>query len=326
MAITINRRGIVALAAALSLGTAVATPALAAGHGDYPSKPITYVIPFNPGGESDVTARFQEQYFSDVAGQDVVIQYKPGAGGATAWSQLGQSEPDGYTIANVNFPHAILQPELSGVGYATEDVKPVYIFHYTPDAVLVRADSDFQTLEDLVAFARDNPGALTMAGSGTNSANHLAATQLGLMTETRPTYIPFAGSAPAMAALLGGQVQAAMSYTTQGIKAGDQVRVLAVATEERVPAYPDVPTFRELGYDYVAGAYRGVTVPAGTPGPIRQRLSDIIGEINAKPEFRQQLEDGGYVVTDIPEGEIDAFLAERREEYAAGMEAMKTAN
>ena len=322
-----NRRTLIALGTALLTTLGVAGAATAAGHANYPEKPITYIIPFNPGGESDVTARFQEQYFSDVAGQDVVIQYKPGAGGATAWSQLGQSEADGYTIANVNFPHAILQPSIKDVGYQTEDVKPVYIFHYTPDAVLVRADSEFQTLEDLVNFAKENPGALTMAGSGTNSANHLAAVRLGQMTETQPTYIPFKGSSPAIAALLGGQVQAAMSYTTQGIKAGDQVRVLAIATEERVPSYPDVPTFKELGYDYVAGAYRGVTVPAGTPDEVRQKLSDIIGEINAKPEFRQQLEDGGYVVTDIPEGEIDGFLEERRAEYAEGIEALKaTAN
>ena len=321
-----NRRTLIALGAALLATAGLAAGAHAAGHGDYPSKPITYIIPFNPGGESDVTARFQEQYFSDVAGQDVVIQYKPGAGGATAWSQLGQSEADGYTIANVNFPHAILQPAIKDVGYQTDDVKPVYIFHYTPDAVLVRADSEFQTLEDLVNFAKENPGALTMAGSGTNSANHLAAVRLGQMTETQPTYIPFKGSSPAIAALLGGQVQAAMSYTTQGIKAGDQVRVLAIATDERVPAYPDVPTFKELGYDYVAGAYRGVTVPKDTPAEVRQKLSDIIGEINAKPEFRQQLEDGGYVVTDIPEGEIDAFLEERRAEYEPGIEALKSAN
>lgn len=321
-----NRRTLIALGAALLTTVGMAGTALAAGHGDYPNKPITYIIPYNPGGESDITARFQEQYFADAAGQDVVIQYKPGAGGATAWSQLGQSEADGYTIANVNFPHAILQPSVSEVGYQTEDVKPVYVFHYTPDAVLVRADSDFQTLEDLVNYAKENPGALTMAGSGTNSANHLAATRLGLMTDTQPTYIPFAGSSPAIAALLGGQVQAAMSYTTQGVKAGDQVRVLAVATEERVPAYPDVPTFKELGYDYVAGAYRGVTVPKDTPAEVRQALSDIIGEINANPEFRQQLEDGGFVVTDIPEGEVDQFLADRRAEYEPGIEALKSAN
>ena len=105
-----NRRTLVALGAALVVTTAIGGTATAAGHGDYPNKPVTYIIPYNPGGESDVTARFQEQYFSDVAGQDVVIQYKPGAGGATAWSQLGQSEADGYTIAS---PSSACSPSAS---------------------------------------------------------------------------------------------------------------------------------------------------------------------------------------------------------------------
>ncbi len=294
--------------------------------GEYPTKPITYIIPYNPGGESDVTARFQEAYFGDVAGQDVVIQYKPGAGGATAWAQLNGFEADGYTIMNVNFPHAILQPSMKDVGYQTEDVLPAYIFHYTPDAIVVRADSPYQTLDDLIADAEANPGAVTFGGSGTNSANHLAATRFNGMMGVTTTYIPFKGSAPTMAALLGGQIKAAMTYTTQGIKAGDQVRVLAIATDERVEAYPDVPTFKELGYDYVAGAYRGVTLPKAAPAEVRQKLSDIIGEINAKPEFRQQLSENGYVPIDIPTDQIEDWIAERKADYASGIEALKATN
>ena len=292
----------------------------------YPSKPVTYIIPFNPGGESDVTARFQEPYFKEVTGQDVVIQYKPGAGGATAWAQLNGYAADGYTIMNVNFPHAILQPAIKEVGYQTDEVMPAYVFHYTPDAILVRADSPYQTLQDLIDDANANPGAVTFSGSGTNSANHLAAVRFGQMTDTKVTYIPFKGSAPSMAALLGGQVKAAMSYTTQGIKAGDQVRVLAIATEERVPAYPDVPTFKELGFDYVAGAYRGVTLPKDAPAEVRQQLSDIIAEINAQPSFQQKLEENGYVVVDVPADKMEAFVAERRAEYESGIDALKNAN
>ena len=186
-----------AAAALLTAGAALAEET-------YPSKPITYVIPYNPGGESDVTARFQEQYFKEVAGQDVMIQYKPSAGGATAWAQLNGYAPDGYTIMNVNFPHAILQPAIKEVGYRTEDVMPAYVFHYTPDAVLVAADSPYRTLQDLIADAKANPGAVTFSGSGTNSANHLAAVRFDQMTGTKTTYIPFKGSAPAIAALLGG--------------------------------------------------------------------------------------------------------------------------
>ena len=289
----------------------------------YPSKSITYVIPYNPGGESDVTARFQEPYFKEITGQDVVIQYKPGAGGATAWAQLNTYEPDGYTIMNVNFPHAILQPSIKDVGYQTEDVMPAYVFHYTPDAILVNADSPFQTLQDMIDFAESNPGMLTFSGSGTNSANHLAATRFNQLTDTLTTYIPFKGSSPAIAALLGNQVRAAMSYTTQAIKAGEQVRVLAIATPERLDTFPGVPTFKELGFDYVAGAYRGVTLPKDAPADVRQALSDIIGQINANQEFQQKMQDNGYVVVDVPSSEMEQFISDRRADYASGIEALQ---
>lgn len=316
---TIRRIGHVAAAAAFALAAATA-------QAEWPEKPVTYVIPFDPGGESDVTARFQERFFEDVTGQRVVIQYKPGAGGATAWAQLDSYGADGHTIMNVNFPHAVLQPALMDVGYETSDVMPVYVFHYTPDAVLVPADSEFETLDDLVQHAKENPGAVTFAGSGTNSANHLAAETFDTMMDVNTTYVPFSGSSPAMAALLGNQVTAAMSYTTQGIKAGDQVRVLAVATDERVPSYPDVPTFTELGHDYVAGAYRGVAVPTETPDEVKQAISDAIGEINAQDEFRQLMEEGGYVLTDVPFGEIEGWVTEREAEYASGIESLQAAN
>ncbi|GFE66774.1 tripartite tricarboxylate transporter substrate binding protein [Litoreibacter roseus] len=312
------KRFLTAVATTAALVTA--TTSFAA---DYPTKPVTYIIPYNPGGESDVTARFQEAYFSDVAGQDVVIQYKPGAGGATAWAQLNTLEADGYTIMNVNFPHAILQPAIKDVGYQTEDVIPAYIFHYTPDAIVVRADSPYQTLQDMIDDAKANPGSLTFGGSGTNSANHLAAVRFDQMADVTSTYIPFKGSSPAMAALLGNQIKAAMTYTTQGIKAGDQVRVLAIATDERVPSFPDVPTFKELGFDYVAGAYRGVTLPKDTPQDVRQKVSDIIGEINANPEFQQKLIENGYVLVDIPTDQMADWIEERRAEYAEGIEALK---
>ena len=310
------------------LTTALGAVTLAFGAGallaeDYPSRPIDYIIPYNPGGESDVTARFQEKFWSDVTGQDVVISYKPGGGGATAWSQLGGFEADGYTIMNVNFPHAILQPAIKDVGYQTEDVMPVYVFHYTPDAIVVRADSPYQSLQDLIDFANENPGALTFGGSGTNSANHLAAVRFGQMADVTVTYVPFGGSAPSMAAVLGGQIGAGMTYTTQGVQAGDQVRVLAIATEERLDIYPDVPTFRELGFDYVAGAYRGVTVPADTPEDVRQKLSDIIGQINDIPEFQSQMEEAGYVLVDVPHADMGEWIAARKAEYAPGIDALK---
>ncbi|MEM9797158.1 MAG: tripartite tricarboxylate transporter substrate binding protein [Pseudomonadota bacterium] len=302
-----------------ALAAALAAPVAAQ---SFPERPITYVIPFNPGGESDVTARFQQPFMEAILGQSVVIQSRPGAGGATAWAQLNSLEADGHTIMNTIVPHTILQPAMKDVGYQTDQIENVYFFHYTPDAILVPADSPFETLADLIAFATDNPGALTMGGSGTNTANHLASVIFGDLTGATVTYVPFSGSAPAMTAVLGGQIGGAMSYTTQAVKAGDQVRALAVATEDRVPALPDVPTFRELGIDHVGGAYRGVAVPAGTPDAVKQQLSDVIGQVNADPDFQRMMTEAGYQVVDIPLADIPAFIEERRAAYATAIARM----
>jgi tripartite-type tricarboxylate transporter receptor subunit TctC len=293
---------------------------LAAGAGiaqEYPSKQVNYIIPFNAGGESDIAARLQQPVFERLTGQNMVIQYMAGAGGAQAWSQLNGMEADGYTVMGTNLPHIILQPMAQDVGYTTDDISNVYFFQYTPDALLVPADSEFQTLEDFVTYAKENPGAVTVAGSATNSANHVATVRLNELAGINTTYIPFSGTAPTMTALLGNQVQAAFSYTTAAIQQGDAVRVLAVASDERVPSFPDVPTFKEAGYDMVGGAYRGVGVPNSTPEDVRKQVSDALDEVNKDPEFIQKMEDGGFVVIDVPYSEVPSFMEERRAEYEA---------
>ena len=306
------------LGAVLAVGLSPAT-ALAQ---DYPTKPVTYIIPFNAGGESDIAARLQQPVFEEITGQPMVIQYLEGAGGAQAWSQLNEMEGDGYTVMGSNLPHIVLQPMAQDVGYTTEDVNTVYFFQYTPDAIVVPADSQFQTLEDLVAFAEENPGMVTFSGSGTNSANHVAQAKFDDLAGTTTTYIPFSGTSPAITAVLGDQVMAGFSYSTAAINQGDALRVLAVASEERVPSFPDVPTFKELGYDMVGGAYRGVAVPSSTPEEVRQQLSDALGQVNADPEFIRKMEEGGFVVIDVPYAEVPAFMEERRGEYLETAELM----
>jgi tripartite-type tricarboxylate transporter receptor subunit TctC len=308
------------------LGTSalLAAPGILRAQDTYPIRQVNYVIPFAPGGESDVTARMQQAHFESITGQQLVIQNKPGAGGATAWAQLNGYEPDGHTVMGTIVPHTILQPAIKDVGYVTDDITNVHFFHYTPDAVIVRADSKYETLHQMLDDATMNPGMITLGGSGTNTANHLALQILGDLTATAMTYIPFKGSAPAITALLGGQIAGAISYTTQGVKAGDQVRVLAVATDERHPALPDAPTFRELGIDYVGGAYRGVAVPKGTPVDVQDRLSGIIAEINAIPSFQQQMSDAGYTVTDILRADVPGFIADKAQEYAAAISHLKS--
>ena len=282
---------------------------------DYPEKSVSYVIPFGPGGESDLTARHQQPFFKKLFGQDLIISYKPGGGGAVGWSQLNTIKGDGYNMMGINLPHIIIKPLQKNVGFKTEDITGVYMFHYTPDAIVVKEDSPFQTIEDLIAFAKKNPNKLLFSGSGKGTANHLAQVRFDEMTGIKSTYVAFKGTGKAVAALLGEQVLAEWGYTSVGAKHEGKVRMLAVATESRHPRFPDVPTFKELGYDLVSGAYRGIAVPKSTPENLRQQISDAIKAINNDKEFRQRMENDGMVLLDVPYNEMDAFLEEKSEEY-----------
>lgn len=308
--------------ATIFAGLIAASPLAAQSAEDFPTQPMTYIIPFNAGGESDISARFQQAEWESVTGQQAVIQYQPGAGGAQAWSQLNALPGDGYTIMGINLPHTVLQPLEGSVGYATEDLTPVNYFHYTPDAIFVRADSQFASLGDLVDYARANPGLVTFAGSGSNSSNNLAAIRFNEQAGVTTTYVPFSGTGPSITAVLGGSTMAGFNYATSGVSQGDAMRMLAVASEERLAAFPDVPTFKELGYDIVGGAYRGVAVPASVPEDLRQRISDIVSQINAQPAFVEKMESAGFVLTDIGYDEMSGFVAERVEEYTAGARAL----
>ncbi|SNS85766.1 Tripartite-type tricarboxylate transporter, receptor component TctC [[Luteovulum] sphaeroides subsp. megalophilum] len=308
---------------AVALGaTLAAAPLSAQSAADFPTKPVTYIIPFNAGGESDISARYQQAEWEAVTGQPVVIQYQAGAGGAQAWSQLNAIEGDGYTIMGINLPHTVLQPIEANVGYKTDELTPVNYFHYTPDAIFVPKDSEFQTLADLVENARANPGAVTFSGSGSNSSNNLAQAKFDQLAGITTTYIPFSGTGPAITAVLGSQTVAGFNYATSAVNQGDALRMLAVAADERLPAFPDVPTFKELGYDLVGGAYRGVAVPDKTPEELRTRISDIVTEINQRPDFVKKMEEGGFVLTDIPYAKMDAFMAEKIAEYQEGAKAL----
>ena len=179
------------------------------------------------------------------------------------------------------------------MGFETEDITAVYMFHYTPDAIIVHADSPYQTLDDLVADAKENPGRVTFSGSGKGTANHLAQVRFDEMADINTTYVSFQGTGAAVTALLGQQVAAEWGYTTVGAAQGDQVRMLAVAMEERHPALPN-----------------------SASEETRRAVSDAIGAINQDEEFRQKMLDGGFALADIAYGgEMDGFLADLSETY-----------
>ncbi len=292
----------------------------------WPDGAVNYIIPFNAGGESDITARYQQPYFKETTGQDLIVQYLPGAGGAQAWSGLNGYNGDGMTIMGTNLPHIVLQPLLQDPGYQTDDITNVYMFHFTPDALLVQKDSPFQSVQDVIEAATQNPGSVIAGGTGTNSANHVANQVFTNETGAETTYIPYSGTGATESGLLGGEVDVLWGYTTVAARQADSVRMLAVATDERHPLFPDVPTFKELGIDMVGGAYRGIAVPSSTPEELRQQLSDTIGKINADPEFRKRMEADGYAMIDVPYQDMAAFMADRKAAYEKVAEQLNSQN
>jgi len=296
----------------------------AVGAADYPTKRLTYVICFNPGGESDITARFQEQILKKHFGQDVIITYKIGGGGALGWSELVQAKPDGYTIAGHNLPHTILQPmEMSNAGYKTLDLKQIYFFQQTPDVLMVRNDSPFKTLKDFIEYAKKNPpGVVTVGGSATSSANDLGTAMLGKVAGVKLTYVPFGGTGSAIPALLGGHVTALMSYSPMVVQYREKFRFLAMASEQRMEVIPDVPTFRELGYDVVEGAYRGVAAPPGTPDNIVKYLAEAFDKTMKDPEVRKKMDANGFKTEFLGPEESLALVKKKTVEYEAIMKEL----
>ena len=299
----------------LVAGGALAASMALTARAAYPEKPVRYIIAFAPGGESDIAARLQQQVFRKKWNQELVIESKPGAGGALAWTLLNTLPGDGYIIMGTNLPHIVLQPFEGNVDYKTDDIVNVNFFNYTPDAIVVRNESPFHTYQDFVAAAKAKPGTLNLAGSGTNSANHAAHARLNHEAGIKTVYVPFKGTGDLIASLLGGHVDGAMSYSSLGIAQRGKVRLLSVATPQRLSYFPDVPTFRELGIDWVDGAYRGIGVPKSTPEAMRKRISDMFAEINRDPEFAKAMTDQGLELVDVTYDKMPAFMEERKKAY-----------
>ena len=296
----------------------------AANAAEYPNKRITYNICFNPGGESDITARFQEPVLKKILGVDVVIQYKIGGGGALCWADLVQTKPDGYTIAGHNLPHTVLQPlEMGDPGYKALDLKQIYFFESTPNVLMVRNDSAFKTLKDFVDYVKKQPpGAVTVGGSATSSANDLGTAELNKAAGIKCTYVPFSGTGSAVPALLGGHVTALMSYSPMCIQYKDKFRFLAMASEKRMDAIPDVPTFKELGYDIVEGAYRGVAAPPGTPDAIIKILADAFDKTMKDPEVKKKMDQNGFKTEFMGPEESLALVKKKMIEYEVIMKEL----
>ena len=288
-----------------------------------PEKNVLYWQAFPPGGESDLSARHQQIVLKKKCPNiDTIIQYKPGAGGGVMWAQMNNLPGDGLNVVGINLPHIVFQPIEGEVQYKTQDITPVYWFHYTPDVLVVPEQSPIKTFADFIKTAQADPGKLSLGGSGLNSANHAAHERMNAAFGMKTVYIPYKGTGDMTTAVLGGQIDGAMSYSAFAINNKGKVRALAIAMERRHPLLPDVPTFRELGVDWVDGAYRGIGVPKNTPPEVRKRLSDLWAALNNDPEMKELAAKSGFELVSVGAEQMDAFMKDKIRVYTEGAQRL----
>lgn len=248
---------------------------------EWPEQPLELIVAYSAGGGTDVTARVLQPLLEEELGQSVVVVNRPGAGGEVGHAALANAEPDGYTIGIVNLPPMLTLPITRDASFSADDITPVAGLVQDPSALSVPASSPFQTLEELVAFAQENPGAVTVGTTGVGTDDHLAVRYLAKEAGITLTHVPFAGAGPARTALLGGHVSAAALNLGEAMPAAEegQVRILAQFGEESSELAPEVPTAQSLGYDVTMLSQRGLGLPNGVDPAIVARLSEAVANV-----------------------------------------------
>ena len=288
-----------------------------------PDKNVQYWQAFPPGGESDLSARHQQLVLKKkCAGIETVVQYKAGAGGALMWTQMNTLPGDGANVVGINLPHIVFQPIEGQVQYKTQDVTPVFWFHYTPDLLVVPEQSPIKNFADFIKAAKADPGKLSLGGSGLNSANHAAHERLNAAFGVKTIYVPFKGTGDMASSVMGAQVDGAMTYIPFALNNKSRIRPLAVAMEKRHPLMPDVPTFRELGVDWVDGAYRGIGMPKSTTPEARKKISDMWMALNTDPEMKELAAKNGFELINVGMDQMDAFMKEKTRLYTEGAQRL----
>ncbi|MBL8376728.1 MAG: tripartite tricarboxylate transporter substrate binding protein [Burkholderiales bacterium] len=280
----------------------------------WPSRPISLVVAFPPGGVADLTARPMAFALEKFLKQKVVVENRPGAGGGVGNAYVARAKPDGYTLLMALSSVTIL-PEADRVNgrapaYTLDQLTPIALVSADPTVLVVRAETPYRSVRDLLDAARANPGKINYASSGYYSALHTPMEMLSLATGTKMFHIPYQGGGPAVTAILGGQVDALASGpgpVVQHIKAG-KLRALASWGDKRHPALPDVPTLKESGIDNEFYIWAGMLAPAGTPEPIVRTLRDAVRQAVADPQFRQTMEGAGQPIQYLDQAEFRTFF------------------
>lgn len=300
---------LLAAIAALSLAIGLA-PARA--QDKYPSKHVTIVIPFAPGGSVDAVGRTLKPHLEQRLGQPVIVDYKGGAATTIGTNAVARANPDGYTIGVVVDAHTINPSLYKNLPYNTlTDIKPITLIGKMPLVLTTRTGGDVDSVSKLVSLAKDKPKTMTYASAGAGSINHLAGELFSRSSGADMKHIAYRGGAPAMNDLLGGHVQLMfMSVTLAKPQLdGGKIKAIAVTSSGRLPTLPSVPTFAESGFpQFEAFAWQGFIAPAGTPNEIVARLQADIKAVVEMPEVKQKLEELGMVVAASSPAEFDTFV------------------
>jgi tripartite-type tricarboxylate transporter receptor subunit TctC len=285
--------------------------AAAAGAQDWPSKPVRFIVPYPPGGGTDVVARIVNEKLSQELGQAIVIDNKGGAGGSVGTEIASKAAPDGYTILLTLSSHTINPKLFPKLGYDVErDFIPISLAASIPQILVANPAVPASNMQELLAWMKANPGKVNYASVGVGSPAHIAGELLKLKSGVQMTHVPYKGGGPVMTDVIGGQVQLAivsMPAALQFVKAG-RVKALAVASAKRSASAPDVPTIAEGGLDVVVESWYGVLVPAKTPAPIVARLNAAMVKVLAMPDVKEKLfAQGAEAVSNTP-AEFEAII------------------
>jgi len=302
----------VGVAATLLAGAAVGQP--------YPSKPVKLIVTYPPGGSSDIMARILGQKLSDLWGQPVVVENKPGAAGSIGMEYAAHQTPDGYSFVIANLGPAVINPILSKVPYDVErDFVPVSLIATGPNILVVNPSSPAKTLGELIAYARANPGKLNFGSGGPGSIAHMSGEMLKSLAHVDIVHIPYKGGILSVNDLIAGHVDMVFSDALpvmQHIRAG-KLRALATTGPERSPLAPDIPTCVESGVPgLVAVNWWGVLLPAGTPKPIADKFHDDLVKVMQQAEVREKFASLGVDAVSGTPAELAAYMKSEAAKYA----------
>lgn len=295
----------------LTVGTLIAATSVSyADAADYPERPVKMIVAYSAGGGTDIAARTLAQYVEKYLGAALVVENKAGAGGEIGFSALAAANPDGYTIGFINSPNVLTIPIERNTSYNLQDLAPVANVIYDPGAFSIRADSEYKSLEDLVAYAKANPGAVTYGTTGVGSDDHLAALSFQRQAGIEMTHIPFKGNVDVRAAVLGGHVMLASMNVSQAIADHREgtLHIFGQMAKERWAGAEEIPTFQEQGFDIIMGSDRGVAAPANVDPEIMEMISEAFAKAVADPEFLEKAEAQNLPITYMSADDFSAHL------------------